>query len=366
MTVEVLFNAGGTGEGGGGTYVLAVARELGRGGLRGVRWRFLVQDALAGPLAATPVTVERLPAVSPPLRLGWEQAVLARSHGEALVAAASFGPLARRTPYLLVTHSTLHYQPVPFGGQRGARQRVEAVLARAAARRAPVVITPSAGMAELVARWARRPPRVLPFGPGLAEERVTAADDRFTFLHRTHWGPHKELATLLRAVKRVAEHAPGRFVVRTACDPSTAFARSFQSSAVERALLSDPVVRRHVVVEAFALGSETQRRLAGDAVLVPSRTESFSFPLAEGVAMDLPVVAADRPYAREMCGDAAWLFPVGEEAALADAMCRLLAGEKPAAPDTEHRARLSWARHVDGLAETCLSLSSRSSTRGNR
>ena len=41
------------------------------------------------------------------------------------------------------------------------------------------------------------------------------------------------------------------------------------------------------------------------AMLMPSRLESYGMPLYEAMAAGCPVVALDRPYAREACGDAA-------------------------------------------------------------
>ena len=103
-------------------------------------------------------------------------------------------------------------------------------------------------------------------------------------------------------------------------------------------------------VATFALGSPAQRTVAGHAVVLPSATESFSFPLAEAIATGLPVIAADSPFAREVCGDGAWYYDAGDVAALTAALRRLLDGERPAQADPGRRRRLSWPAHVDGLA----------------
>ena len=39
--------------------------------------------------------------------------------------------------------------------------------------------------------------------------------------------------------------------------------------------------------------------------LMPSKLESFGFPYYEAMALGLPLVAADKPFAREACGQGA-------------------------------------------------------------
>jgi glycosyltransferase involved in cell wall biosynthesis len=358
VSAVVHVHAGGTEGGGGATYVLALARELARDGDRGLRWRFGATMALAGLLSRAGVEVVELPALPAWQRALWEQAVLARRNGATLLAATNFGPLARRAGYVLVAHNALYFADLPFSGSGRRRLRAEALLARASARRARVVVTPSEAMAGLVRARTGARVRAIPFGPGLAERRVRAPDPRFIFLHRTHWGPHKRLVDLLCAVRELAGKIPGRFVVRTACDPRTPFAEGYANSAEERQLLSDPLVRGHVEVASFALGSVDQVVLAGDAVIVPSATESFSFPLAEAMCFGLPAVAADRPFARELCGAAAAYVVPGDVTALATAMGRLVDGWRPPRPSPEHVRRLSWSAHVDGLATACAEVAS--------
>ena len=293
--------------------------------------------------------------VSPVGRIAWEQAVLPRvwkrSGAGVLLSVANFAPLRRGRHQVLIAGNALYFADVRVRGRRGARIRAEAVLGRASVRRAAVTVTPSEAMASLVAGFTDRPVVPVIFGPGRAERRAAGPDDVFTFVHRTHWGPHKRLVDVLEAVRLLAETDAGAFRVRSACDPRSEFARSFVESRPERALLEDPAIARHVAFETFPV--EEQAEVRGDAVLMPSVTESFSFPLAEAVGIGLPVVAADAPFARELCGDAAFYVAPHDPAGLAAAMRRLLQGERPPPRDPGTPARLSWAAHVDGLAAVC-------------
>ncbi len=70
-------------------------------------------------------------------------------------------------------------------------------------------------------------------------------------------------------------------------------------------------------------GMRNQYRKA-DALLFPSLDESFGLPLVEAMTIDLPILAADRPYARSLCGDTAIYFDPLDEGALDMAIQELL------------------------------------------
>lgn len=51
--------------------------------------------------------------------------------------------------------------------------------------------------------------------------------------------------------------------------------------------------------------------LRATCVVMPSLAETICLPLVEAMALSVPVVAADRPYAREVCGEAGTYFNPG-------------------------------------------------------
>jgi hypothetical protein len=85
----------------------------------------------------------------------------------------------------------------------GRRVWVEAKLARSTVRSASVTVAPSRSMAKRIRETTGVNARVIPFGPGLVSSH-RGTDGPFTFLHRTSWGPHKQLHTLLEAVRVLA------------------------------------------------------------------------------------------------------------------------------------------------------------------
>lgn len=355
----VVVNAVGSNSGGGRTWTMQVVRELQRHGPRGLRWHFLVAaDAAAvlepgrGEVRITPVAKR-----SPALRMLWEQGVVpwrfARRDGTVLVNAANFGSLVRAQRTVLYARNALHFDEFRIRGSGQRRVELETRLARASVRRSRLTITATDAMASAVETYTGRRPLTIHFGPGLATTRAATAepDGRFCFAHRTLWGPHKRLRDVLLAVRELAATHEGRFLVRSACDPHSSFATPFEESEYERRLLEDPLIAAHLEFAAFA--PEDGRELRGDAVIMPSTVESFCFPLAEAVALGVPVIASDSAFARELCGSGAIYAAPHDPLELAAGMRVLVDGHGPGPAPDDLRSRLSWRRHVDLLANAC-------------
>jgi len=358
---RVFVNAGGSISGGGRVYVLGLIDELAHGGDRAIDWEFLIPQQLMG-LTYTDgdaqLVVRSQHIQSAGRRFLWEQTVLPLLRdvrkADVLVSAANFGPLAPVGPHVLLARNRLHFEPSGIQGRKGVRVAIQAGLARLSATRATVTVTATASMARTVAARTGRDVVAIPFGPGLVRGRREAPGDRFTFVDRSWWGPHKRLSDLLLAVKELARTHAGRFVVHSACDPTTRFAHAFRESAADRRLLADADIKSHIEFAAFEarLGDE----LVGDAVVVASTTESFCFPLAEAIGADLPVVAADSPFARELCRAGAIYVKPGDPVAFADGMRRLLEGERPPGFSPDLRRTVSWTTHANRLADLCRDL----------
>jgi glycosyltransferase involved in cell wall biosynthesis len=358
---RVFVNAGGSVSGGGRVYVLGLIDELARGGDRGIDWEFLIPPQLTELIhmeGDSHLVVRPQPIQSAARRFLWEQTVLPLLRdvrkADVLLSAANFGPLVPVGSHVLLARNRLHFEPSGIQGWKGLRVVIQAALGRLSARRATITVTATTTMARTVAARTGRDVVSIPFGPGLVRGRREAPGDRFTFVDRSWWGPHKRLSVLLLAVKELSRTHAGRFVVHSACDPTTRFARGFRESAADRRLLADADIASHVEFERFEprLGDE----LVGDAVVVASTTESFCFPLAEAIGADLPVIAAESAFARELCRESAIYVEPGNPVALADGMRRLVEGERPPAFPHDLRNEVSWRSHADRLADVCRAL----------
>jgi glycosyltransferase involved in cell wall biosynthesis len=90
-----------------------------------------------------------------------------------------------------------------------------------------------------------------------------------------------------------------------------------------------------------------------DVFVCPSYSESFGHPLVEAMATGTPVIAADLPVHREVCGEAAVYFDVFDEIALAAQCVQVLAdqtlNEKLKAGGLARSRQFSWDEHVRQL-----------------
>jgi glycosyltransferase involved in cell wall biosynthesis len=102
-----------------------------------------------------------------------------------------------------------------------------------------------------------------------------------------------------------------------------------------------------------------------DVCVCPSYAESFGHPLVEAMALGAPIVAADLPVHRELCGEAAIYFQVFDECALA-AQCVQVMTEQPLREALREaglrRSRdFSWDEHCRQLADLIRRCSARAS-----
>jgi glycosyltransferase involved in cell wall biosynthesis len=135
--------------------------------------------------------------------------------------------------------------------------------------------------------------------------------------------PLKGLATLLRAIAKLATERDAHLVIIGTPSPAT-------RQQMAQLALGDRVT--------FASGlpdEEYARMLASaEVAVVPSLYEGFSLPAVEHMASGTPLVASRAGALPEVTGDAALLVPPGDPEELADALARLL-------DDEPSRARLA-------------------------
>lgn len=93
-----------------------------------------------------------------------------------------------------------------------------------------------------------------------------------------------------------------------------------------------------------------------DALLFPSLEESYGLPLVEAICIGLPIICADRPYARALCGDNAIYFDPLSTSSLAvaidDLRARLLSGWWPNWKNERSQFPKSW----DDVAKEMIKL----------
>ncbi len=383
MTVprEIWIHALGAKVGGGLTYLYSVLPELIRRlDGSGTRLVLLLPAPLAlpdNPTLPDPlpkwIEVRPLPrfAASPASRMLFDQLVLplwllAKRGRAALFCSGSFAPLLPPVRTVVLLRNAIYFDDEFLARELpGLRRslRLQGRLIAAGARRAHEVHFPSASFrGQVERRHPRLAGRARVNGYGVhplfasgalpASVRGNGTAPRWTFLYVMTYTLQKNLGFLLQALAQAkAEGLPVRVQVTSRLDAGPP-----ASVAADQALIA-----RHGLVESGHLEPIGPRfgddllaaYRAADACLFPSLCESFGHPLVEAMALGKPVIAADRPYARELCGEHA-LYVDPEKPADLVALWRRWpepARGLPVLPHPELLRRFSWSDHVDRLLD---------------
>lgn len=263
------------------------------------------------------------------VRLGWQQfglPLLCRlRRADCVLCLGNVGALLPTISQFVYFHNALYLSPEHFpAGGPGSRLRIRSqwTIIKWSLRRARRVIAQTQAVAaELVrqvhipaSRIAVIPPGVLQLGPnGAAKDAAALTTGRPRLLYVTHPAPHKNVETLLHAVAQLRESIPDVQLVLT-----------IECGAIDhKNVVGDPATYRNYVqgylqlVSALGLDDsvtwvgilspgEVRASIRACTVFCfPSLVESFPQPLLEAMVLGAPIIAADRPYAREICGEAA-------------------------------------------------------------
>jgi glycosyltransferase involved in cell wall biosynthesis len=284
---------------------------------------------------------ELLPAVTVPVnassRVQWvlgEQTLLpilaARAGVELVHSLASTAPLWGRFRRVVTVHDLI-YARFP-DAHAGLRDKGMRVLVPGAARRAHRVIADSQSTRDdLVQLLGIDPSRidVVPLGLGAVErvaplpEREVRArfelGERPVVLSVSAKRPHKNLLALITALARLSPAERPMLVL-----PGYPTAHEVELRTHARALEVGGDVRFPAWVSAEEL--EGLWSIAR-AFVFPSLYEGFGLPVLEAMARGVPVACSDASSLPEVAGDAALLFDPHDDAAIAEALRRLLADE---------------------------------------
>jgi glycosyltransferase involved in cell wall biosynthesis len=388
---EIWVHALGAKVGGGLTYLRSVLPELVRR-LEGSGTRLVL--LLPAPLAAADpaalpdplppwIEVRPLPrfAASPASRVLFDQLVLplwllGRRFGglfgglfgqrrrAALFCSGSFAPLLPPVRTVALLRNAIYFDDEFLARELpGPRRslRLQGRLIAAGARRAHEVHFPSASFRRQVEQHHPRlagQARVNGYGvhPLFSHAGAPAAvagnghRPRWTFLYVMTYTLQKNLGFLLQALAQAkAEGLPVTVQVTSRLDDGPR-----ASAAADRALIEEHQLVASGYLEPIGpcFGADLLAAYeAADACLFPSLCESFGHPLVEAMALGKPLIAADRPYARELCGPHALYVDPGRPEELVALWRRWPEPARglPALPREELLQRFSWSDHVDRL-----------------
>ena len=226
---------------------------------------------------------------------------------------------------------------------------------RNSARKASCTVCSTAATQRMLAAWEPRlrsnqlvsahfgPPQ-LPEGrihPGIAGRRLLTM----------HMTPHKNIELLLNALALPQLAGWSLSVMGSIDDPNNKYAMYLQETMRALGLKS----RVHFL---GYLHSQEQLRAAlhnHDILVVPSRMETWSHTVVEGLGIGMPVIASDIPTHREVACGAAWLTSVNDPGMFAETVVRAAEdrGETASriANGFEIVGGLSWSRHAQVILD---------------
>nr|WP_277355741.1 glycosyltransferase family 1 protein [Cellulomonas hominis] len=280
-----------------------------------------------------------------------------RTGADLLWCPANFGPRSVRLPTVVSVHDVIA-EDFPNPDVSRVTQAVTSRIIRRAARSARLLVTVSQDSARSITRVLGVPPdriRVAPNGfgapqpvgdPGAELAGLGVPEGRPLVLSTGNRMPHKNFATLLRAVARIpAERRP--LLVITGSHGQ------------------DPLVplvdELDLVDDVLLLGWITRPQLealfgAATVYVCPSLVEGFGLPVVDAMARGCAVLCSDVGALREVGGDAVRYYgPARDDARLAQELGALLSSaderDELVRRGAERAATFSWDRAAAVLAD---------------
>jgi glycosyltransferase involved in cell wall biosynthesis len=303
-------------------------------------------------------------------RFLWEQTmwrhIVKTSGADILFSSANYGLLNPPIPQVLLVQGEVSFSPLyqelvtpKFTLRERTLNAMRRRLVLWSARHSDIVVFPSQTSFDSVVRY----------DPKLAEKSVInylATDEKTLKANHTrpwrHDGmlriiyvsvyyPHKDPETLAKATRLLNEGGLPSHAWIT-MEPSDF--KIWSTGATELRAVRDEELAGFVSMGRLP-HAEVGTSMAGHDVLVsPSLAETFGFPLVEGMAAGIPVVAADTEAHREICGDAVLYFEPRNPKALYQRLRELDADaglrEHLRQKGTERvRTMYTWDRHLRAL-----------------
>ena len=316
-------------------------------------------DVVPGNVQLTPVASPALGSIG---RVWWDQVVLgqllAQRQPDLLVSLLNFGPARCTVPQINFQRNPLYYCDYYFRNI-GVAERTLASLRRwlcmLAMRSSARVVTPSAGMWQMIKRYvpvlSDELSVVLPHAVDAPAHTVPgnivdlpAGAPRPWLLYPSHAAPHKGFELLLRTARQLRE-AGTRFTLFLTIEEQDwpAGVRAIRAQIANWNLQNCvQVLGRLSQAEMIAFYPQV------DLVVFPSLCESFGFPILEAMACGRPVVTAGTVVNREVGGSGASYYAAEDALDAANAIRAVLQDADAAARAQRHFHSFDWgwARYV--------------------
>jgi len=301
----------------------------------------------------------------------WDQwgvaRLAARARADVLISLLNFGPVRCPVPQVVFQRNPVYFCREHLRTLTGAGALEVAVtraLAHAVMRAARRIITPSAAMREMIREFypdlSLEKFCVIPHGfgqqqfqtgtalsPSLGE--IIGASMGMRLLYVSHAAPYKGIDVLLEASRLLRDEGFSSTTWLTVARDDWPQGVPRYAAFIGRHSLGDRVK----LLGRIPYDAIHHLYRAADLFVYPSLCESFGFPLVEAMASGLPIVAADLPLCREMCGDAAVYYPPHDAVEMAREITLLARDQarrmRLAAAGRDRAQQFSWDAHVDAV-----------------
>jgi glycosyltransferase involved in cell wall biosynthesis len=304
------------------------------------------------------------------------------SGAHVLISSGNFALWRSPVPQILLSGNSL-YTSADFYRDLRSRgdyrvwldTRIKSIFAKRSVSWADCTVAPSRAFADELQRWTGAQILSIYHGfdfqtfckdgtalPITTQQKLDSAKDALRLLFVSHYNYYRNFETLLRAIPLIQNRLHKRKVVLFL----TCELRSEKNPGSYRAEHAAALVQQLGIAEqVIELGAIPYQGLhhvyrACHIYVTPAYAETFAHPLVEAMASGLPIVAADLPVHREVCGEAALYFPRFSPEDLADQVLLLEASQDFRTASSERgRNRsheFSWEKHVDELLGIATSL----------
>lgn len=293
-----------------------------------------------------------------------------RFGGEALLSSTGFATIAPGVQQIVLVRNALYFQRRPGLHLRSFSAALRYWWARQSVTVADQLLFPTNHMRELVLDAIPASPdrsHVLHYGfdenmfitsrgrtSGTHEEiRSFKGNGNSIVLLVASYAKHKNIETAVRALALLKRRGLPVKLITTLDEDHTAEKGSYAKllTQIQSSGLADEVMN----VGYVSYPELSLLYASADLFLFPSVFESFGHPLVEAMASGLPVAAADRPYSREVCGNAALYFDSRNAEECADTVERIINNPSVSesmswASSTQARS-FSWTRYAERLLQ---------------
>jgi len=303
-------------------------------------------------------------------RFLWEQFVWRRiiknSGADLVFSSANYGVLFPPIPQMLLVQGEIYLNPIyreRVLPNLSWRERVSAILRRnlmlISARHSRTTIFPSevamnAALDYDATLSDNSIVNYLGVNPRFSEparRREWREDGTIRLLYVSVYYPHKDPTTLANATLLL--RAQGISVSTRITMEKSDFA-AWDNASVELAYMTNSKFD-----ECLTMGRIDHEALSNvlsdfDAFVFPSMAETFGFPMVEAMCAGVPLIVSDIPVHREICGDAAVFFELGNAEDLASQIIELDRNAKRRSQLVKTgiqraKTRFTWNNHIDGL-----------------